>query len=535
MLEAVADRSTVETPAWASEQLGLRWEIREWITEAMERQGRKAWYGIHDEGTMFHAWFGYYLATGDREVLDFLYFIRDGLLAWARDGFYHGYYPEGEAHHQIETFTEFFCYFWPLNVDREREVAFVEDGAEHVGNWVSDVPDWYDWTTHRMRSWYIGSRAVKDAPPFNYESHDNARFIKLALNAFLATGKDRYLEWACDYGTTWTRRILEHEGAVPVKFYPVDDPAEVERCYLGTPERSTDRDLFRYAYRYGEDWEGLEETFKGLSSGHYIAINALAELAAVSGDSRYQEASAALLERGHRVYGAEPPTSWYGLFRNPTGDTRYDGAILARIGEGTEVFPTSLVFEGPEARWPTVHWMVRQEEGMLTPYAGPSPSEMLLRYRVTGDRAILPQAYGLARQNLHMAHRTTRDGREHGCSGLYTGPRGREAGLVYTGSALGVTDFCATQRPEVTYHSHGALGLPMEVAAIVEPTDGTMRKVHLYNAGRERADLAIQVEHSDATIAHASAEGAEVKEVEGRRISLSIPPESETAVEILLR
>ena len=39
---------------------------------------------------------------------------------------------EGEAHHQIETFIEFFCYFWPLDVDRDREVAFVEDAVEHI-------------------------------------------------------------------------------------------------------------------------------------------------------------------------------------------------------------------------------------------------------------------------------------------------------------------------------------------------------------------------------------------------------------------
>ena len=534
MSEAIAIKPAVEVPAWASEQLALRWEIREWITESMERQGRKAWYGIHDEGTMFTGWFSYYLATGDREVLDFLYFIRNGLLDWAEDGFYHGYYPEGEAHHQIETFIEFFCYFWPLGVDREREVAFLEDAAEHVGNWADGVPDWYDWEAHRMRSWFLGSRVVKDAPPFNYESDDNARFIKLALNAFLATGKDRYLEWACDYGDTWARRIQEHEGAVPVKFYPVDDPEEVERLYFDAPERATDRDLFRYANRVGEGWEALEGTFKGLSWGHYITIDALAELSAVSGEPRFREASAALLERGQQVYGLQPQTHWYGLFRNATGDTRYDAAILDRIGKGDEPFPTSMVFEGPEEHWPSVRWMVRQEGGVLMPYAGPSALEMLLRYRVTGDREVLPRACALARQNLHMAHRTTRDGREHGCSGLYTGPRGREAGRVYVGSALGVTDFCATQRPEVTYHSHGVPGLPVEVAAVVAPTDGGVRKVHLYNAGREREEVFIQAENTDRDIARASAEGADVIEVSGRRVGLSIPPASGVTVEIAL-
>ncbi len=532
MSQAVASSRPVETPAWASEQIALRLEIREWITESMERQGRKAWYGIHDEGSMFHAWFGFYMATGAREVLDFLTFIRDGLMAWAKEGFAHGYYPEGEAHHQIETFIEFFCYFWPLDVDREREVAFVEDAAEHIGNWAPGLPEWYDWEAHRMRSWYIGSEVVKDAAPFNFESHDNARFIKLALNAFLATGRERYLDWACDYGHTWSRRILEHDGAVPMKFYPVEEPAEVMRLYFDGSERATDRYLFRYAHRYGVGWEGLEETFRGLCWGQYITLDALAELSAVSGEESFQEASAALLERGRQVYGAEPPTHWYGLYRNPSGDTRYDREILDRIGEGEAPFPTSLVFEGPEERWPQVHWMVRQEGGVLSPYAGPSASEMLLRYRVTGDREILPRAYALARQNLHMAHRTTRDGREHGCSGLYTGPRGREAGQVYTGSALGVVDFCATQRPEVTYHSHGAPGLPVEVAAILEPSGEGVRRVHLYNAGREREAIQIQVEGPGRSADRAEVEGADLGGVEGRRVALSISPETGATVEI---
>ena len=202
------------TPPWASAMLDLMSAMDGWIAASIKRSRHCAWLGGHDEGTFTSSWFAYYQLTGDRRVLDFLHFMRDGFLEFAKRAFHHGYYAEGEAHHQPEPFIFFLTRLFHLDPSDRAVAAALEHAAEHVGNWVEGLPPWYDWTAHRFRSWRIGTQHVQATSPWNHEVPDHMRFVQMAVVAFLATKRTRYLDLARDYANKWAKLILEH-GPIP--------------------------------------------------------------------------------------------------------------------------------------------------------------------------------------------------------------------------------------------------------------------------------------------------------------------------------
>ena len=115
---------TGQIPAWAKAMRQLREEMGAWIKRSLSYNRKIPWLGGHDEGTHLSSWFGYYLLSGDERVSDFLKWMGDSWHEWAEKNLHHGYYAEGEAHHQPETFLIFLTRM--LHLDPEHEPTVVE-------------------------------------------------------------------------------------------------------------------------------------------------------------------------------------------------------------------------------------------------------------------------------------------------------------------------------------------------------------------------------------------------------------------------
>lgn len=155
-------------------------------------QKRGKWGCGHDEPYFVNPWFGYYLLTGDERVLQFIYKMRDQFLGspirrcYSRGHSYmhappelyervpesplveqyHGW-PEGWLclHHASEGYSWFIGSLHFIDPGNKRNVEDVEDVAHHIGNWVDEVPDWYDWEKHRFKGWHLGTRVEAATQP----------------------------------------------------------------------------------------------------------------------------------------------------------------------------------------------------------------------------------------------------------------------------------------------------------------------------------------------------------------------------------
>lgn len=483
-------------PEWAVNELCLREEVKNWIQDAIKRQRNVPWRGGHDEGTFASSWVGYYLLTGDRKCLNFLYWLRDSFIEWSKKNQYHGYYPIGETHHQTETYNNFLGHLWRAE-KTDVNVAVLEDAAHHIGNWVKGIPKWYDWKNHRFRSRWFGTREVKDYPPFNYESCDHFRLIQMALNTYLATGDNRYLEISRDYADRWCKLILDNEE-LPTILYPTETWLKhaTEIC-----ERSTDR-LIRRAWRDIKSAQG--NVWRYVGGG---VIDTFLDLYYLTHEERYLKALKKIFCKVERAVHSPRIIAKY---RYITGDTSYDEKILNEIKRcNEEPLPTIIMIEATgqyKKKGKLVFrrkFAYRDADGNIKEYEGPSSEKLLLGYQISGDEELLNRAMKLAKRKLSLARTCLRDGREHGCGGgIYLHGVGDEAVHILCSATLGLYKLCGGYQPKVLYYTRRKksvfrysekLGLPEGVASLLKSASRNGMEILLYNGLQNDLDIKVKV------------------------------------------
>lgn len=560
--------SATPMPLWAESQLALRREVAEWTFHAMARQSgvpwwlaktmpRQAgipWQGGHDEGSFVQSWFGYCLLTGDRDVRDFLYALREDFIGWSHRHYHHGYVEDGECHHETEIFTDYLVYYWLLDRRDDRLAEIIEDVAEHLGNWVPGVPAWYDWGKHMFRSWWLGTRVVRAAPPYDYNSFDTWHLAELALFAFQFTGQDRYLELCADFCRPWIEMFLRHDGPPPLVRFPIADPDEIARIYWsqdGVGVGASIRAAYVYPLKIGGDWETYrgryQETFMGYTVSMYSVLARFCRLAGL------RDGLPALkkLVETRNLFAGEPgaadgftiPENYDQMreYRSLSGDTCYDrrlAAYEARCADDWRrppVLPSILLLDHVALRQPwdaRMKWAYRVENGAIKecPDALGSP---VAAYRSSGDKNGLAYAMDQARVRLRMAGFSLRDGREHGCAVRHFihGP-GSHAAELLVGLAMGWNGFEGKDPGQVAYFDgHGRAGLPDNVAALVEPNAAAdERTLTLFNAETRGIDLRIEARNTEADIVCAEC-GAPAK-LSGRHVEVTLPPQAEVRLRI---
>ena len=478
-----------QAPQWAEGFFAVRDRMRRWIDRAITRHEAVPYQGGHDEGTFISSWFGFHQLFGAPRVLDFARFLRDGFAEWSRENMLHGFYRQGEAHHQTEIFTFFLCRLWQVAPD-DLTAELIVDAAHHIGNWVEGFPEWYDPDERRFLSWRIGTESIGGPQSRGYEVPDHFRLIQLALTAHDITGEQRYLDLCTGYADRWARAILDA---------PVDEPPTVIR----SSESAADEDEVHRAtgaHHHGDS--PLERVEPHVPAS---TADVMLDLYSMTGEDRYANAARriceALLPALSDAY-SNPPGALLSRYRAETGDTSLDDDATTRMQEGIEetlvgldgmlrllertrvsgyalvagrlyasladnpfaagrLEPSADLYEQLVGERPTmgrrvetpamvvetlsrkpvagigkrqdmIRWAWENEMGALRPTSALPPPTLMLAWQILDDDALAANALRTVADRIALASGSLRDGRHHGCAGSTVGAvasgHGRDGG-----------------------------------------------------------------------------------------------------------
>jgi len=484
-------------PAWAVNQLALRTEMGQWIQNSIRRNQTRRWAGITDEGTFTSTWDGYYLLTGDENVIAFKQKLRDDFSQYAKTRLHHGYYKTGEPHHQTETFNDFLGPFTLLtNRDRSQNVAILEDAAHHLGNWVEGIPEWFDWEQKRFRSWSIGTQKVDESKSQTFEVLDHFRFVQIALDTYQAGNEERYLAFAKAYSDRWLKIILD-EKAVPGVLFP---DAESERIYYEQHQRIRGISFVSEVHRI--DGGGMADVFLRLYR--------------LTGEEKYMDGLRIAFDElrranfEHKVFSEMQPRimAKYRIF---TGDTSYDQWALDWLdtfetpdAANKEYLECRLILDGAK-----MTWEYRLADGTVFEGSVPPEALLVLGYQITKDEAYLSRALDMGAKKL-LACQLLRDGREHGCDSRSISGVARVSAAPLFAATLGAT-LCFRSNIDTIqvkyFQGKQSIGLPEGVAATFLPTTLDERQVHFYNNTEKEQMVQISIENTELKVTSVETSG----------------------------
>lgn len=502
----------------------LRKEMEAWVDQSRQMDPPSRHGGGEDEANYALAWFPHYLVTGSASVREHFDDLRDQLAGWAERECHHGYEPEAEAHHGTEPFLLFLPRYLGLFPDDAKAASLLEDAAHHIGNWVEEVPDWYDWEKDHFIGYRIGSVDVDNDERTSVELAEHFRFLHIAMAAHRVTGEDRYLDWCVRYGTKRAQQIVDVEGdRLPLLWAhdgtPVYQEALLsEQKYMGAGNHHV----------VGDPMVGVEVL---LASG---AIYALGDLYLETGDAVFADAARRIVEplvdELLDPY-ADPGAAALLYYRWTFGDTSLDARIAERVGEMPEEAAGELAMVFPEVRkrdWPGVgkradmtFWGTWQPDGSVVSTREPSTSALTLAYHVTGDPDHARRALAQAARKLTMARRVLRGGREHAdmggavCSTAAGHGRNWGWGAVtgcYGTLMLGTREIKSAVVPAVTFETDGSTALPEDVLTLVRPdTDGAVN-VTVYNGGNDALSMTVRgASEADVSVPSGASTETEVR------------------------
>ena len=476
--------------------IDLREEMDRWLNQSMALDPPGPNGGGEDEANYTLAWFPHYLVTGDKTVLKHFGDLKSALAGWIERECLHGYEPEAEAHHGTEPFLLFLPRYIDLVPDDQEARSMLMDAAEHIGNWVEEIPAWYDYDRDTFCGYYIGSRTVHNDAETAYEVAEHFRFIHIALAAYRITGEERYLDWSLRYGRKRAERIIAAESPMPLLWDLAGNglgEAEVEK-----------RNLHRIAahgthHLSGDPLAGIENL---LASG---AIYALGDLYHLSGDTIFRDAAKRIVEPlVESVLDPyhDPAAAAISYYRWTFGDTAFDQGIRDQL-DGMPPVPRHLALIFPQEvrrREPGVgrradmaYWGEWSDDGSAQPIREPSTAAMTLAYQITGNPEFAIRAFRSASTRLTMARRVLRGGREHAdmggavCSVAAGHGRNWGHGAVtscYGPLLLGTREIQSAVIPTLEMRTQdGKNCLPRNLLSLIRSPVDSQGEVLFYNGG----------------------------------------------------
>lgn len=394
----------------------LRNEMGRWLKQSMLLDPPGPNDGGEDEANYALAWFPHYLITGDTTVLQHFDSLKTALAGWVERDCHHGYEPKAEAHHGPEPFLLFLPRYIGLVPEDMEAVKLLTDAAEHIGNWVPEIPPWYDYKRDTFIGYNIGSRFVENEEKDAYELAEHFRFIHIALAAYRVTGENRYLEWALRYGKKRAERIVAAPEPMPL-LWDLDgnglSEADVDAKNLHRLVASTH-------HIPNDPSAGIEVL---LASG---AVYTFGDLHGLSGDSIFQAAARRIVQplvASLRDAYNDPAAAALSYYRWTFNDTTFDADIRAQVEKLPASPPDLLALVFPQEirrREPGVgkradmaYWGEWTDDGSVKPIQEPSTATLTLAYQVTGNVSFAARALRSAATRLTIARRVLRGGREH--------------------------------------------------------------------------------------------------------------------------
>ena len=481
----------------------LRVELSRWLAQSSLMDGPCHNQGGEDEANYSLSWFPHYLVTGEESILERFRSLLADLAGWVETSCEHGYEPEAEAHHGTEPFLLFLPRYCGVCPEDQGAGQILEDAAHHIGNWVPEIPDWYDYGRDVFHSYHIGTRLVGEDPLFRYELAEHLRFVHIALSACRVTGDERYLEWALRYGRCRAERLLQAgDRRVPLLW-------DQEGRGLQWEDLSTREQNSMAANSHHMEGDPLAGTENLLASG---AIQALGDLFLLSGDEIFRSAARRVVEPLVDELldpFADPAAVALSHYRWTFADTSLDESMLRVLdrmppessAEWTMMFPEVRTRREPGVgkRTDMVYWGEWSDDGSVRPLREPCTATLALGFQLTGDVALARRGLAGASRKLTMARRVLRSGREHSdmggaiCSVAAGHGRNWGAGAVtgcYGPLILGTRELCG--KVAALIHARDADGrdrLPEEILCLVRPPVGGDGEVTLYNGGEREVAM----------------------------------------------
>lgn len=193
---------------WARLQQAFLQMIDDYIEVELQKPSDGNSIDKHEAGGQWRIAFSHLSVRPGSRVLAKMADVMAARRRFTDQKFYHGFPDCQETHHEIETFIYFQN---PLSFLKQDGSAAaldsMEDVAHHTGNWVKDVPAWYDWQKHGFVSTWLGTRSVKNYPPYDYQEANHWRHMGNVMATFMGTGNQRYLDLLADYARTWCTHI----------------------------------------------------------------------------------------------------------------------------------------------------------------------------------------------------------------------------------------------------------------------------------------------------------------------------------------
>ena len=491
--------------------LTLRKEMEAWIDQSVRMDPPSRHGGGEDEANYALAWFPHYLVTRSEAVRAHFNELLDQLAGWVERECHHGYEKEAEAHHGTEPFLLFLPRYLGLFPDDDRAAALLEDAAHHIGNWVDDVPDWYDYDNDRFIGYRIGTVDVDNDVQTSVELAEHFRFLHIALAAHRVTGQDRYYDWAIRYGRKRAERILAVEGdRLPLMWTHDHTPVFqeellAEQKYMGAGNHHV----------VGDPLVGVEVL---LASG---ALYAFGDLFRATSDDIYRDAARRIVEPLINELldpYCDPGAAALSYFRETFFDDSLDPGISKQIdafpaeerGDLGMVFPEHFkrVNPGVGKRQDMTYWGIWNERsGDVIGTVEPCTAAHTLAYQITGNIDFARRALGSAARKLAVARRTLRGGREHAdmgravCSTAAGHGRNWGWGAVtgcYGPLMLGTREIKGAVESMIEVESNGQRTLPEDVLTLVRPGLNGEAEVTIYNGGEKVHKLTIHTDTAQA-------------------------------------
>ena len=394
----------------------LRAEMNRWLKQSMLLDPPGPNDGGEDEANYALAWFPHYLITGDATVLQHFDTLKAALLGWVKRDCVHGYEPKAEAHHGPEPFLLFLPRYIGVQPEDTEAVNLLTDAAEHIGNWVSEIPPWYDYTRDTFIGYNIGSRFVTNDEKDEYELAEHFRFIHIAIAAYRVTGEERYLTWALRYGRKRAERLISAPDPMPLLW--TLDGEELDEAAVDA--KNLHRLVASSHHIPGDPLAGIEVL---LASG---AIYALGDLYLLSGEEVFKTAAKRIVEPLVTSLSDpynDPAAAALSYYRWIFKDTGFDKQICAGLDALPNESPELLALIFPQEirrrelgvgkRADMAYWGEWSDDGSVKPIQEPSTATLTLAYQVTGELAYAMRALRSAATRLHIARRVLRGGREH--------------------------------------------------------------------------------------------------------------------------
>ena len=394
----------------------LKAEMSRWLRQSMLLDPPGPNDGGEDEANYALAWFPHYLITGDANILRHFDMLKAALQGWVKRDCVHGYEPKAEAHHGPEPFLLFLPRYIGLKPEDTEAVHLLTDAAEHIGNWVPEIPPWYDYDQDTFIGYNIGTQFVTIDEKHTYELAEHFRFIHIAIAAYRVTGEERYRTWALRYGTKRAKQLIAAPSPMPLLWTHDGkglDEAAVDAKNLHGLVAST--------HHVPDDpLAGIEVL---LASG---AIYALGDLYLLSGEEVFKTAAKRIAEPLVASLSDpynDPAAAALSYYRWTFEDTGFDDGIRAGLAVLPDEPPALLALIFPQEirrREPGVgkradmaYWGEWSDDGSVKPIQEPSTATWTLAYQVTGEIAYAMRALRSAATRLQIARRVLRGGREH--------------------------------------------------------------------------------------------------------------------------